>query len=395
MAEPKHSPVAQTNKDRAHEARTSETRAASTSTPTGSSKTRTPASKTRKSHSGQSVIADDMAMIRAASELTRDLVTPKPLIYWSDFLSSALLGYGGLALAVLTSNPLAAAAGILLGIIALFRAGSFIHEITHLRKDAVPGFALMWNIIIGIPLLVPSFLYEGIHSLHHNRTKYGTLADPEYLPLASMKPWTVPLFVVVAALAPLALLLRFGVLTPLSLFIAPLRRLVVERYSGLVINPAFRRKAPQGKLKQDWRWQESGACLWALILITATGVGIFPLRAIVILIAIMSGIIVLNQVRTLVAHHWKNDGSVLNVTAQFLDSVNVPPPGFLPEIWAPVGLRYHAAHHLLPGLPYHALPESHRRLSQKLPAHSQYHRASHRGLFVLIGRLIAGAAKIS
>ena len=34
----------------------------------------------------------------------------------------------------------------------------------------------------------------------------------------------------------------------------------------------------------------------------------------------------LNQVRTLVAHLWENDGEPMSVTAQFLDSVNVPPP---------------------------------------------------------------------
>src|SRR3546814_7048082 len=41
------------------------------------------------------------------------------------------------------------------------------------------------------------------------------------------------------------------------------------------------------------------------------------------------------QIRTLVAHLWENDGEVLTVTGQFLDSVNVPPPGLLPELWAP------------------------------------------------------------
>ena len=45
----------------------------------------------------KSAIADDMAMIRAASELTRDLVQPSARIYWTDFLASTFIGYAGIA----------------------------------------------------------------------------------------------------------------------------------------------------------------------------------------------------------------------------------------------------------------------------------------------------------
>ena len=341
----------------------------------------------------KSAIRDDMAMIRAASELTRDLVAPNPRVYYADFVGSALLGYLGIAIAILAQPVWVAVAGALVGILALYRAGSFIHEITHLRPGAVPGFRLVWNLMVGIPMLAPSFMYEGIHSLHHNRTKYGTVDDPEYLPLALMKPWTVPLFVVLAAFAPLALLLRYGILSPLSAVIPPLRRFLVARYSGLVINPMFRRKPPEGDFRRAWLWQETGASLWALALIGLTATGVLPLRGVAIFLGIVSAALVLNQIRTLVAHLWENDGSVLTVTAQFLDSVNVPPPGLLPEIWAPVGLRYHAIHHLLPGVPYHNLAEAHRRLTTALPTDSQYHRANRRGLGRLVRQLMAGAGR--
>ena len=36
----------------------------------------------------------------------------------------------------------------LVAILALYRAGSFIHELTHLRPDAVPGFNAGWNALV-------------------------------------------------------------------------------------------------------------------------------------------------------------------------------------------------------------------------------------------------------
>jgi fatty acid desaturase len=336
---------------------------------------------------------NDPAMIRAAAELTRDLTAPNPAIYWGDMLVSAVVGYGAMALALYSTSALTLAVFGVISMLALFRAGSFIHEITHIKHAAVPGFRLGWNMLVGVPLLVPSFMYEGVHSLHHARTRYGTAEDPEYLPLALMRWYTVPLFVVVSILAPVALLIRYAVLTPLSAIIPPLRKLVVERYSGLVINPAFRRRPAEGDLRRNWHLQEGAASLWAIGLIIAFATGFIPVRSALIILAIVSGSIVINQIRTLVAHLWENDGNVMTVTEQFLDSVNIPQPAVLPALWAPVGLRYHALHHLLPGLPYHALGEAHRRMKQALAPDSRYHSANYRGLFGLVKRLVTHAGQ--
>jgi fatty acid desaturase len=332
---------------------------------------------------------DDTAMLKAAANLTRDLNAPKSAIYWADMLGSALLGYAALFAAMLARPTWLAVGCGLLAVLALYRAGSFIHELTHIKKGAVKGFRFAWNLIVGVPLLVPSFMYEGVHNQHHAKRYYGTVDDPEYLPLALMHPWTLPLFLVAAALAPIGMLIRFAILAPLSLLSARLRTVVVGRYSGLQINPKFVRPKPEGEFARDWAWQEAAASVWAIALLLMVATGVIPVREFLIFLAVCSGVMFLNQVRTLVAHLWENDGEPMSVTAQFLDSVNVPPPAALPALWAPVGLRYHALHHLLPGVPYHNLGEAHRRLCSELDARSVYHNSTHRHLSALVGRLAA------
>lgn len=328
---------------------------------------------------------DDKDMLRAAVELTRDIATARAAIYWPDMLLSAALGYATLAGAILLDNPVYAALSGVLSALALYRALLFIHELTHIHKTALPGFRFAWNLLVGIPMLIPSLMYEGVHTLHHARTRYGTADDPEYLPLALMKPWSLPVFVITALLLPIGLLVRFAVLVPLGVIVPPLRRLVWERASSLSINPDFRRRPPEGDFARMVFWQELGASAWAIFVLWWSATHSW--RPLLIGLAVLSLTALLNQIRTLVAHLWENEGEAMTVTGQYLDSVNVPPPALLAPLWAPVGLRYHALHHLLPSMPYHSLDEAHRRITAHLGLGSTYQKSNYPGLVPLVGRL--------
>lgn len=322
-----------------------------------------------------------------AHRVTADLTRPSPRIYWTDLLLTAAAVYAGLGLAVLGSTPLAWAGAVVCGL-ALYRGVSFIHELTHLRAKDAPGFGAGWNLLIGVPFLAPSLLYEGVHNLHHGKQRYGTADDPEYLPLSRSRPLAIAGFLAAAALAPLGAFLRFAILAPLSVLIPPLRPVVVGQLSAMSINPGFRRQDLAFSRSAAWRTQEIAAWLWSWVLVGLVALGGTGARFVLTGAAIMAMVALVNQLRTLVAHAWTSDGRPMSFTDQFLDTINVPPPGVLPLLWAPVGLRYHALHHLLPGIPYHQLAEAHRRLAGALPAQSAYHRSQHRGLWAPLRALI-------
>ena len=63
--------------------------------------------------------------------------------------------------------------------LAFYRGLCFTHEITHLRRRSVPGFETVWNLVLGVPLLLPSFTYVGVHQSHHSLSTYGTRDDPD------------------------------------------------------------------------------------------------------------------------------------------------------------------------------------------------------------------------
>src|SRR5205085_949600 len=149
--------------------------------------------------------------------------------------------------------------------VCFYRSGMFIHELAHQRERFLV-FRIVWNALCGIPFLIPSFTYAS-HLDHHQRKKYGTANDGEYLPLGHHSRWHIVWYLAQMPLIPPLIWLRFAVLAPLSWCLPPLRRWVLTRASSLVINAGYRRSLPPRSARPAIVLQEACCCAWAWLIV--------------------------------------------------------------------------------------------------------------------------------
>lgn len=322
--------------------------------------------------------------INEARKLVLDLGRPNLRLYWADFLLSYAIGVATLILAY--PHPLGSLSFWVFAVpsmLAWYRALSFIHELAHFRKQ-LGSFRIGWNALAGMPMAFPAFMYVKSHTIHHNPKTYGTAADGEYLPFHTLPRWQLVGYLLSSFWTAPILIVRFAILYPLSLFIAPLRKFLVERGSSVVITFNHIGEWPGPQEQREWRVMETAVCVFWLVVGGLGLAGIIPARVFGVTYIVVTGALMFNAMRTLAAHRFANDGRVLSIEEQLLDSVNLVNgfPGWVfSALGAPVGLRFHALHHLFPFLPYHSLGEAHRRLAGKLSAESSYHKVSEPGIF--------------
>ncbi|TWU07556.1 fatty acid desaturase family protein [Stieleria varia] len=320
-----------------------------------------------------------------ARTLIGDLSKPNPLIYWTDFLVTIVVAHAMLfAMRAMVDERwgeswvwIALPVAYILAVIACMRAVMFIHELVHLPRDGFKGFRIAWNLLCGIPFFIPSFLYYP-HVDHHRRKHYGTDHDGEYLELSHRSPWLIVGFILQALVIPFLGIFRFVVLSPICWLIPGARQYVHRHASTMVVDPFYERTDGSPKLMRIVVLQEIGCFVVGMGLIFGHLImkGVFFNPFWIVAYALGVGILTLNEIRTLGAHRWMNQGGEMSFEEQLLDSVNYPNHAWITELWGPIGTRYHALHHLFPRLPYHSMPEAHRRLAAGLPPESPYHKTT-------------------
>ena len=305
-----------------------------------------------------------------AWSLVKDLHRPRPAIFWADLLLSALAGWGGFGIA-LFARPFSPIMWLGCGIaaMALYRGLCFVHEISHMRRSHLRGFETAWNLLFGVPLLMPSFVYVGVHSSHHSLATYGTDQDPEYLRFARSH-WMTIVFAAHSVLIPFALLTRFLVFAPAGWLSPRLHRWLVMHASSLSMNTLYRREYSASLSRSIRRWEIVTLLIW---LTAAAAAGRYGLgwKVLAVWCGVCACAALCNALRALGAHRYESTGMALDRAAQLADSIDTPGAAWT-ELWAPVGLRYHALHHYFPGIPYHNLGTAYRRLVSSLPSEAAY-----------------------
>lgn len=250
--------------------------------------------------------------LETARRLTADLRRANPTLYWINLCISTAVGYA--ALGVATHQPSLAVRLVsgIVSVFALYRALMFIHELMHLRPGAVPALWTAWNVLVGVPLLLPSFMYEDVHRLHHSKAYYGTKDDPKYLPLARTGLPAIIGLLLGSLLVPVLLLMRFAIVAPLAAASPAIRQIMVGRISSLTINPTFHRAPPQRAVGQ-WIVLEVAGVLYIWTALALLAAGMSPSSSFLTAIAVGAGISFVKQARTVVAHRWESDGRATNV----------------------------------------------------------------------------------
>ncbi|HEX2761562.1 MAG TPA: fatty acid desaturase [Rhizomicrobium sp.] len=328
-----------------------------------------------------------------ARGLVREHFAPNPIFFWPDLIVTGAIAYGSayLYLSAPAFSWLGIAAFVVAGF-AVFRIATFIHEIVHLRRGTLPGFVAAWNVLIGVPMMTPSYFYEN-HNDHHNRKHYGTPQDGEYLPLAQSPLREIVLYFAQVPIIPLLAVIRFVVITPLTYVSPALRRWVDRCASSYISNPYYKRPSDTPPPAFIWRVAEFAVFALYAGLIALMIADVISWTIAVKLYVLACFAIMLNWIRNLAGHTFTNTGDPISHVAQFEDSITVDGNPVVCELMFPLGLRYHALHHLFPAMPYHELGKAHRKLMAQLSPASReaYLRTVSPGLGAVLLRLCRAA----
>jgi fatty acid desaturase len=319
-------------------------------------------------------LRDDVAALLGLAEFQK-LSSPNKVRYWLDFGVTVAVSYAAFAGAVVSSVSAPEFwCCFVIATLATYRGNFFLHEVVH-QGRRLGAFSWAYLLFYGFVHKIPIVAYLP-HLVHHEVSHYGDHNDPEYAEWWADPALAVRHMLVLVVVAPAGLMLRFGVFSAIVPWLpAVVRARLYARCSSFVLNPKYERPIDLWP-RRTTLVEEYGCFGYTAGFVGLSLAGYVPWTALVVWYAMMTAFFLLHCARAIVNHGYRRFHHTATVEAMIADSRNVIGHPVLSELWGPLGVRYHALHHLFPQLPYHALPAVHVRLLEVLPVDHVYRTTS-------------------
>ncbi|GEO80574.1 fatty acid desaturase family protein [Pararhodospirillum oryzae] len=289
--------------------------------------------------------------------IDRTFFEPDPRIYFRDLFVSLFVFLVAFVWGLGTTGPLVIVPWALAAAF-LARAGIFGHEISHRPNDArLKTFYWVWHLTVGVVTLVPTARFAEPHRIHHTTGIFGTRNDPQYLLVRSNKALAFFVLVVLPFLTPIYTL--FQVVVASIGGIALEERL--DRFTQRVFNFSISTPLPE-KRKAEVTW------LSRLYLLAFGIYAVLLPEGVLFYYAVLVGAWLIIVLRIPLEHELVAHAETSSRQDQMRDSFTVETP--LALLIQPIGFRYHTAHHMYPGAPYHNLPALHAHLKATEPGYA-------------------------
>lgn len=285
--------------------------------------------------------------------IDRKFFAPRPSRYYRDFLIYLIGAVVGFVWGLQADWPWVVLPW-LLAVLSLHRAGLFCHEVVHSKHASLRLFRALYTWTVALFVMVPPVRFGLPHLAHHRLGVFGTHEDPQY-PLVRGNAFAMTMvLVVIPFIVPFTnfLMTVTGALGAFR-FEQALDRWATENF-GFSLSSVLNAEQ-QAEVTRHAR-----VTLILFLAVVAFLPGVLPFYY-----AVLVGGWALITARIPLEHELERLADSSGPHDQMADSFTIESP--LALLIQPVGFRYHTAHHMYPGVPYHNLPALHEELKRSSP----------------------------
>lgn len=281
---------------------------------------------------------------------------PDPALYFRDFFISMTVFVAAFLWGLHADWPWVVVAwGIASAFLA--RLGIFGHEISHRpNHKRMRPFYWVWHLTVGAMILVPTARFVGPHKTHHTTGIFRTKDDPQYLLIRSNGTLAFFVLVVLPLVTPFYTLFQAAVASIGGLRLEE----ALDRFTRKTFHFSVSTPLPDRKTAEvAWLSRYYLCAFIAFAVLVPHGIAFYY--------AVLAGAWLVVVLRIPLEHELDRHADGSDSEDQMRDSFTVETP--LALLIQPIGFRYHTAHHMYPGVPYHHLPAVHEHLKATVPAY--------------------------